>query len=231
VQTRSWHQRRQPLHELRVSFLQIPLTCVTAAAASSSWGEFFNPTCPDVRMRLSRLVTALLIAAIPLAATAAGKTACHDGGRYRVVAKATESVGTDFLIKYTPRGRSIPACRYAVRAGDFEIRNERAEYFLGLQGALLILDSGTAPEPRGLIVWDLEKRQKVFTGTYSPPYSIDAAGMRFWAQSSEATDANCPQAAGWRANGLGAALETETTLNFADLSLTPSENTRCSARQ
>ncbi len=183
-------------------------------------------------MRLSHLVTALLLAAIPLAATAAGKTACHDGGRYRVVAKATESVGTDLLIKYTARGRSIPpACRYVVSAGDFEIRNERAEYFLGLRGALLILDSGTAPEPRGLIVWDLEKRQKVFTGTYSPPYSIDAAGMRFWAQSGEATDTTCPQAAGWRANGLGAALETETTLNFADLSLTPSVNTRCSARQ
>jgi hypothetical protein len=182
-------------------------------------------------MRLSRLATAFLLAAIPLAASAAGKTVCHDGGRYRVVAKATESVGTDLLVKYAARGRSIPACRYVVREGDFEIRNEKAEYFLGLQGALLILDSGTAPEPRGLIVWDLEKRQKVFTGTYSPPYSIDAAGMRFWAQSGDATDATCPQAAGWRASGLGAALETETTLNFADMSLTPSANTRCSARQ
>lgn len=182
-------------------------------------------------MRSLHLAAVLLLAAFPLAAAAATKTVCHDAGRYRVIGKPTESVGTDFVVKITGRGRSIPACRYVVRPGEFEIRNEKAEYFLGLQGSLLILDSGTAPEPRGLIVWDLEKRQKVFTGSYSPPYSIDSSRMRFWVQTGEATDANCPQAAGWRAKGLGAALETETTLNFADLSLTPSASTRCSARQ
>ncbi len=182
-------------------------------------------------MRPVRFLAVFLLAALPLAATAATKTVCQDGGRYRVVSKPTDSVGTDFLVKYTGRGRSIPPCKYVVRPGDFEIRNESAEYFLGLEGPLLILDSGTAPEPRGLIIWDLEKRQKVYTGTYSPPYDIDRDGIAFWMPSGEATDANCPQAAGWRAQGLGAALETQVRLGFSDLKVVPGTATRCSARQ
>ena len=53
------------------------------------------------------------------------------------------------------------ACEYVAKPDDLEIRNEWAEYFLGLQGDLLILDSGTGPDPRGLIIWDLKKQKKV----------------------------------------------------------------------
>lgn len=182
-------------------------------------------------MNASRLVSCLVLVIFPLVASAAGRTVCHDDGRYRVIARPAASVGTDFLVKQLGRGRSIPACKYLPREGDLEIRNESAEYFLGLEGAFLILDSGTAPEPRGLIVWDLAKRQKVFTGSYSGPVAIDGDGIDFWQPSGEATEANCPQAAAWRAQGLGAGLEVRTRLAFADMKPVASSETRCSARQ
>lgn len=182
-------------------------------------------------MNVVRLLPCLVLALFPLLASAADRPVCHDERRFRVIAKPTASVGTDFLVKQLGRGRSIPPCKYLVREGDLEIRNENAEYFLGMTGSFLVLDSGTAPEPRGIIIWDLQKRQKMYTGTYAKPVSIDDRGITFWQQRGEATDANCPQAAGWRAQGLGAALETEVRLDFADMKPVPGAATRCSARQ
>ena len=182
-------------------------------------------------MNRARIVFCLLTMTFPMLASAAGRTVCHDEGRYRVIARPTDRVGTDFLVKQLVRGRSVPACKYLPRAGDLEIRNESAEYFLGLQGDILVLDSGTAPEPRGLVLWNLATRQKVYTGSYAQPVKIDATGMSFWQESGPATDANCPQATQWHAQGLGAAVEAEVRLAFADLRVAPLGPTRCSARQ
>ena len=182
-------------------------------------------------MRLAACAIALILCVTSMTVLAAARPTCHDQGRYRVIARPTGSVGTDFLVKQLVRGRSVPACKYLPRAGDLEIRNESAEYFLGLQGDILVLDSGTAPEPRGLVLWNLATRQKVYTGSYAQPVKIDATGMSFWQESGSATDANCPQAAQWHAQGLGAAVEAEVRLAFADLRVAPLGPTRCSARQ
>lgn len=173
----------------------------------------------------------LLALALALPALAGGPAVCHDEGRYRVIARPTDAVGTDFLVKRHLRGRSLPPCRYLPRPGDIEIPNEDAEYFLGLQGDFLVLDSGTAPEPRGLRIWDLAKRQKVYSGSYSQPVTIDAGGVRFWQETGPASDAACPQAAHWREQHLGAAMEAEVRMGFADLRVVPLGPTRCSARQ
>lgn len=173
----------------------------------------------------------VLLCAIASGAHADGETVCHDGNGYRVVAKRVEPLGSDFLIRKTDYDAGTLPCVYEVKPGDFEIRNEQAEYFLALLDSHLILDSGTAPEPRGLIVWDLDTRRKVYSGSYSPPYSIDRDGIRFWVGSGAASDANCPQAAGWREQGLGAALEAEVRLDFSDYQVVRGTGTRCSARQ
>ena len=182
-------------------------------------------------MKFACAVSGLLLASLPFFASAASPVVCHDNGRYRVVARPTDAVGTDFLVQRRGRQSERQACNYTPRPGDLEIRNESAEYFLALRGSRLVLDSGTAPEPRGLVIWDLDKRAKVYSGTYSSPYRIDRTGMNFWMPSGEATQDNCPQAALWRAQGLGAALETRVRLNFADLKVVPGASLRCSARQ
>ena len=182
-------------------------------------------------MKWAPQAAGLLLAALPILASAAGAVVCHDGGRYRVVARPTDGVGTDFLVQRRGPGDDRRACSYMPRTGDLEILNENAEYFLVLRGSKLLLDSGTAPEPRGLIIWDLDKRAKVYAGTYSSPYRVDRTGISFWMPSGEVTETQCPQAARWRAQGLGVALETQVRLTLADLKLVLSQVVRCSPRQ
>jgi len=163
-------------------------------------------------------------------ATAEQKTVCHESPGYLIVEGSTGEVGTNFLVKYRSKKNQSVACEYVAKSGDFEIRNEWAEYFLGLQGDLLILDSGTGPDPRGLLIWDLKKQKKVYTGTYSEA-KIEPGYMEFWVETGGATDENCPEAKEWRAGGLGAGIETWVRLNLSDFSVIKSSQTRCSPRQ
>lgn len=179
---------------------------------------------------MKRPIACLLLVLSPLTGAASDQPICHDTSDYRVIEAPTENVGTHFLIKYKTVTSPDPECRYVVADGDFELRNEDAEYFLGLTGDLLILDSGTGPEPRGLIIWNLHTRTKVYSGRYADA-SLEASAMTFWIESGAATDANCPEAAEWRTSGLGAVIETRVRLDFGDFKLTRSSATRCQARQ
>ena len=182
-------------------------------------------------MKFVMPIVLLPLAALPFSAAATEPATCHDGVHYRVIAKPAESAGQHFIARKKVPGDDGKPCLYSANPGDFEIRNKNAEHFLALEGSLLILDSGTAPDPRDLILWDVEKRIKVYSGTYSGPYRIESNGIYFWQQSGEATDANCAQAAGWREQGLGAAIETEVWLGFVDFRIVRGAATRCTARQ
>lgn len=164
-------------------------------------------------------------------AVRAADVVCHASADYFVIERETGAVGRDFLIKPRHVIHAIPACFYAAAPADFEIRNEAAEYFLALQGHYLILDSGTAPEPRGLIVWDLRQRRKIFAGTYASPFAIKPGHLEYWLESAAATDRNCPVRQQWATLGLGAAVETQVRLRLADAQILRSRRTRCSQRQ
>jgi hypothetical protein len=186
-------------------------------------------------MKLLKVRYALLSMTLVPVATAEEKATCHESSRYLIVEGSTGEVGTNFLVKYKRQKGEPPVCKYVVKPGDFEIPNEEAEYFLGLQGNLLILDSGTGPDHRGLIIWDLSKKKKVYTGTYSSEsekeVKIKPGYMEFWLETGRARDENCPKAKEWRANGLGAAIETWVRLDLSDFTVTKSSKTRCSPRQ
>lgn len=157
-------------------------------------------------------------------------TVCHESPTHLIVEGPTGEVGTHFLVKYKSAERPAPPCAYRVQTGDFEIRNEDAEYFLALQGELLMLDSGTGPDPRGLIIWDLRKRTKVYSGSYADA-TVASGSMTFWLETAVATDENCPEARQWRSDGLEAVIETQVQLDFADMRVAPGTLTRCRARQ
>lgn len=96
----------------------------------------------------------------------------------------------------------------------------------------LCLDSGTGPDHRGLIIWDLGKKKKVYTGTWKDEeVNTKPSYMEFWLETGRATDENCPEAKKWRAQGLGAAIETWVRVDLSDFTITKSSKTRCSSRQ
>jgi hypothetical protein len=182
-------------------------------------------------MKSANFLGVVIVALVVSAANAEEKAICHESPRYLIVEGSTEEVGTNFLVKYKFDSSQAFQCKYLVGDSDFEIRNELAEYFLSLQGDFLILDSGTGPDPRGLIIWNIKSRKKVYSGFYSEPYEIKPGYMQFWTETKMATDENCPDRKKWESEGLGAVIETRVRLNFSDFNVVHSFQTRCSPRQ
>jgi len=165
------------------------------------------------------------------AINAAGVT-CYESADYLIVGKEhSGELGTDFLVKYKKRRGEKPTCTYAPGEGDFEIRNEWAEYFAGLKDDLLILDSTTGPGPSGLVIWDLKKRKKVYQDSWSDPEEIKDHSLVYWTETGEATPDNCPELKEWTSQGLGGAIETKVILDLSSFRLTRTQQTRCSPRQ
>lgn len=183
-------------------------------------------------MLLTRLgmLSAIALTTLVSAAVAGEKAVCHESPRYLIVEGSAGRMGTSFLVKYKATEDTRLACEYVVKPGDFEIADDWPEFFLELQNDLLILDSGTGPDPRGLVIWDLKKQQQVYSGSYSDA-KIGPGHMEFWTETGKGTDANCPEEKEWRALGLETAIETWVRLSFSDFKLTKSSQTRCSPRQ
>ncbi len=181
---------------------------------------------------LALLIWAVAAPLCPAAETPQPAPVCHESARFLVVELARPGQGgTDFIIRRKKNPGEKPVCESRLRPGDFEIPNQWAEYFAGLRGDLLLLDSTTGPGPSGLIIWDLEKEKKVYQGSWSDPEPGPAGKLVFWLETGEANRENCPQLAEWQAHGLGGALETRVQLDLTDFTLATTTETRCSPRQ
>jgi hypothetical protein len=157
---------------------------------------------------------------------------CYESSKYLVIAKERQGeVGTDFLIKYKSKPNEKLLCNYIFENNDFEIKNEWAEYFAGLKGDLLILDSTTGPGPSGLIIWDLKKRTKVYKGSWSDPEESGNDSLVYWMETKKASDDNCPELKEWRSHGLGGAIETKVILNLSNFKISKTQEKRCTPRQ
>ena len=107
-----------------------------------------------------------------------------------------------------------------------------ATYFVSLENNFLIIDHGTAPDPRGLIVYDLNLQKKVYSDRYSKPIEIKDDTITYWSPiSQKVTVENCPESTGWYKNGLGAGIESHITLSLQDFSVKELGESRCSVRQ
>ncbi|MFH2011247.1 MAG: hypothetical protein ABIJ37_00860 [Pseudomonadota bacterium] len=157
---------------------------------------------------------------------------CYESAKYLVVAKdLKEKGGTDILVKYKSRADEKLSCSYVIENNDFEIKNEWVEYYAGLTGDFLLLDSTTGPGPSGLTIWNLKKRKKVYEGTWASPTEIRDDSIIFWLETGEATYEDCPERAEWESHGLGAAIETKVILSLSDFTVSKTKETRCSPRQ
>lgn len=106
------------------------------------------------------------------------------------------------------------------------------ESFLATTTDYLLIDSGTAPGPRGLTFYDLNKCEKVLTVRYSKPVDVKTDSITYWEPiDTKPTEANCPDLSEWESSGLGAGIESRVTINMKDLSKKSLNQFRCSARQ
>ncbi len=145
---------------------------------------------------------------------------CNDSPKYFAVEKSlSDSVGSDILIKYKKNSEQNFPCVYAVASGDFELKNVLAEYFLAFTDNFLVLDSGTAPEPRGVIVYDLRSHKNVFTDSYAKPVIVKGDTLTYFSKTdSNPTLENCPNLNEYKGNGLGAVIMSKITVDLSSFS-------------
>jgi hypothetical protein len=158
---------------------------------------------------------------------------CNESPKYLIVSrKLVDSPGSDILVKYkTAEEQNIP-CDYKIEKTDFEIKNESAEYFFGLTDDFLVLDSGTAPYPRGLIVYDLINRKKIYTDKYSQPATVKNGVITYWSPTDKKVDdKNCPEYAKYTSEGLGVEIEAHINLGLGNLNKKDTGEYRCSPTQ
>jgi len=160
-----------------------------------------------------------------------GSTICYYNSKFFVITKDSDVIGKEFLIKKTTDSEKVP-CDYTVATGDFELKLQ-ATYFLALEKDFLILDSGTAPDPRGLSIYNLNSNREVYLGRYSKPISIEKNTITFWSPTEKIkpTTENCPSLEEYTASGLSAGIESKVVLNLLDMTIKELGEYRCSARQ
>jgi len=158
---------------------------------------------------------------------------CKDSSNYFVISKdAEDGMGSDFLVKYKTNKDQIIPCGYIVEKTDFELKNQAATFFLALTDNFLILDRGTAPPPRVFIVYNLNTRKEVYTGSYSTPTSIKNDVFTYWRPTNEkTTNENCPKLSEYTVNGLGAEIEAYVSIDLSNLVKKESGEYRCSPTQ
>ena len=166
-------------------------------------------------------------------ATSTKDVICNENPKYLVISrKLVDSPGSDILVKYKTAENQNISCEYRIEKTDFEIKNESAEYFFGLTDDFLILDSGTAPYPRDLIVYDLTNRKKVYTDKYSQPAAVQNGVVTYWSPTDKKVDdKNCPESAKYSSEGLGVEIEARVNLTLANLNKKNSGEYRCSPTQ
>ena len=161
------------------------------------------------------------------------KGMCHETQKYFAIENSlADSVGTNILVKYKTTANQHFACSYTVGKNDFEIKNGDADYFLAFTDNFLVIDRGTAPDPRGLIVYDLRSRTQVYADRYSKPWSVAGDTITYWNPTdTKATTQNCPKLAEYTSQGLGALIESRVTLDLSTLTKKASGEYRCSVTQ
>lgn len=151
---------------------------------------------------------------------------------YVVEEGVKDRVGSNILIKYRNHPSETFSCVYEKEEGDFEIRNEWAEYFMGKSSGLIFLDSGTGPCPRDLIVISVEKRKKLYNTSYCGPVAVrEGKELFFWKESGAATRENCPEYDRIKADTLFPYIEERFVLFLETLELRGTGEKRCAAGQ
>jgi len=157
---------------------------------------------------------------------------CEENDEYFVISREFKPGVSDFLVKSKKSSGQSISCAYIVEEKDFELKNQEATYFLALTDNFFILDRGTAPSPRGLIVYDLASHKEVYAGQYAGPLTVSNDTIIYWAPTDkEVTIDNCPELNDFLVGGLGAGIDTYVSLNLSSLTKIELEEYRCSARQ
>jgi hypothetical protein len=204
-----------------------PKTVASAAQATAPSGDDADDSPPWLD---SLLVPGARFDSAGVDTVAAGVT-CYTFPRYVVVVREPrDSLGSDVFV----RQRRIPdaapravACGADSIAGDFVVRNHWAEYYTGLFGRVLILDSGTGPA-REVILYDVDARRHIATFGGGVAGWRDSVTLMIWRAGGDSVSRTlCPHVP----ESLGASADSLMSLDVRSGAAVWAGRWRCAVRQ
>jgi hypothetical protein len=160
---------------------------------------------------------------------------CYGYRKYAVILTPTDEVGEDIKV-IAKLGESDETFLNDLKKAPVHFKvPEGDNFFFGLYGDYMFIDSGTGPEPRGLEVIDLAQKKSVFSGSYSSPIALEKdSRLSYYLTVDEKKlkkKPDCPEAEEWKQNGLGIAYEEKVGLDLKTLKIAHSGELRCASRQ
>lgn len=125
--------------------------------------------------------------------------------------EVSETIVEYYLDRYTIRVESNDESvgdqiQVSPKDGEpFAVNMPEDGYFAGVSGDYLLVDAGTGPDIRGLVVVDLRSKQNVLETTYVNEVTVENGVIQFFTPVERASLTalpNCPEQKEWEANGL-----------------------------
>jgi hypothetical protein len=150
---------------------------------------------------------------------------CYAFDRYVVRTRPREAApGEDVLVFRRSGGDARAQCDGPPGEAAFAAASpERAGFFFGLAGDLLLLDEGSGPNGRTVRVVDLTTGQAVHEAAYEEPIQIEGGALVYGMEPEvvETMDAiasygvECPEAPVWLSEGLAVGLSPQIRFDLA----------------
>jgi hypothetical protein len=160
-------------------------------------------------------------------------TSCVTSDNYVVVSRSGDGPGNDIFARQ-PSGRSAETCALNWSSEGFRVAKAgEAKSVLALQGKFLILDEGTGPSIRRLLVVDLAKGGEVWSGRYvpEPKPTLSAHGLVFHKYLRTARKNDCRNARKIILQGFTPLYVTKGELFLANLAFRATGQPDCIAGQ
>jgi hypothetical protein len=113
----------------------------------------------------------------------------------------------------------------------YNLPMQENSYFVGINRDKAFIDSGTGPDGRQLLVWDIPKRKGLLQMMYTDTVLITSSGRMWFFEPVDVSVIDslpaCPQKAEWEAGGLGVGYARRCLYNLEDGSLTKKSEYKC----
>lgn len=155
-----------------------------------------------------------------------GGITCYRGSRHIVVQRPLSGgLDSDFFVRPSESDR----CDADSLAGDVVLRDEWAAYFSGMRDDVLFVDSGTGPDVRYLILFDMQTGRRIAELPYvETAAGRDSSSVGVWEPSElEETLSGCKAPTG----GLLPGVDSLFYVNIRSGERRFSGRTRCAVRQ
>lgn len=157
-----------------------------------------------------------------------GIKGCDRAGFHPITKTEREFLYQDFTVhvKDNPdgKGQEIRIVRTDTTTADMTITHEEPTYFRGVSRGQILLEEGTGPENRKLVVYHIKRRALMFRMAFAGDMEVSANGnVRFYTptEESEVTKIpECPDKAKWEGEGLKVVYGQLCLFNLVQRSLT-----------